>query len=186
MITPNNVAPISRRKFLKTSFSLCLAAAVGVPDLAGAALPQKRSLSFYHTHTRQHLEVTYAYGNIYDADGLRQIDHFLRDFRTGEIHTIDLRLMDMLWKIQQDINEGEYFEVISGYRSPGTNNMLRNSSTGVAKKSLHMQGRAIDIRLPGVPTKYIQQCAVAMECGGVGYYPKSDFVHLDTGDFRTW
>lgn len=186
MTKANTPALFTRRKFIKHSVAVSIAAAAGLPTFSQAALQPKRKLAFYHIHTQQHLEVTYAYGNIYDADGLQQINQFLRDFRTGEVHSIDLRLLDMLWSISRDIGRDQVFEVISGYRSPATNSLLRKNSSGVAKKSLHMQGKAIDIRMPGVPTKYVQQCAIAMECGGVGYYPKSDFVHLDTGHFRTW
>lgn len=130
--------------------------------------------------------MTYFRDGMYDPAALYRIDHFLRDFRTGEVHAIDRELLDVLWNIQQDMGQDGTFEVISGYRSPLTNKQLRKNSSGVAKRSLHMEGRAIDVRFSNAPTRYIQQCAIAMECGGVGYYPKSNFVHLDTGRFRTW
>ncbi|WP_028584157.1 YcbK family protein [Desulfogranum mediterraneum] len=185
-MTPQSLSPLSRRSFIRQTTILATALAVAAPLAAAAGEGDPRSLSFYHTHTRQHLEVTYARGRSYDPRALEQVDHYLRDFRTGEEHPIDRRLLDLLWELQQDVGHQGVFEVISGFRSPTTNQQLRQQSSGVAKRSLHMEGRAIDIRLAGVPTRYIQQCAVARQCGGVGYYPSSDFVHLDTGRFRTW
>lgn len=177
----------SRRQFIKKTAQLgALLAAGSYPVVAEAKRLERKTLSFYHTHTRQSLDVAYFRHGMYDQAALRQINHYLRDFRTGEVHTIDRRLLDVLWDIQQDMGYKGTFEVISGFRSPATNKKLRKNSVGVAKKSLHMQGRAIDIRFSEAPTRYVQQCAIAMQCGGVGYYPKSDFVHIDTGRFRTW
>ncbi|PIE59670.1 MAG: Twin-arginine translocation pathway signal [Desulfobulbus propionicus] len=176
----------SRRHFLKRSAQLFVALAVCSPIRLSASPHTRRFLSFYHTHTGKRLNISYAYGKRYDALALEQIKHYLRDFRTGEEHGIDPRLLDILWNIQQDIGREGIFEVISGYRSPATNRKLRQQSSGVARHSLHMQGRAIDVRFTGAPTKYLQQSAITMKCGGVGYYRHSDFVHLDTGHFRTW
>jgi uncharacterized protein YcbK (DUF882 family) len=156
------------------------------PLSALARYSEPKSLSFYHTHTRECLDITYGYGKDYDVKALHQIDDFLSDFRTGEVFPIDRKLLDALWLIQKEMGYEGTFEVISGYRSPATNNKLRKQSNGVAKRSLHMQGRAIDVRFPKVPTKYLQQCAIASECGGVGYYPESNFVHIDTGRVRAW
>ncbi len=177
---------LSRRNFVKKTGGLAVGLAFGTPLWAEAALLKPRSLSFYNIHTDQRLDLEYAYGRVYDAEALNRIDYFLRDFRTDEVHVIDCRLLDLLWSIQQTLCRKGWFEVISGYRSPVTNKLLRSHTTGVAKKSLHMKGRAIDVRLPGVATRSLQQCAVHFKRGGVGYYPKSDFVHLDTGRFRTW
>lgn len=177
----------SRRDFLKTSAKTAIGlTAFAVPFTAHARKDTSRTLSFYHTHTRQKLDVTYAYGNSYDIKALRKVDYFLRDFRTGEVFPIDRKLLDSLWLIQQDLGNKGVFDVISGYRSPATNNKLRTVSNGVAKRSLHMQGKAIDVRFPKIPTRNLQQCAVALQCGGVGYYPDSNFVHIDTGRVRTW
>lgn len=177
----------SRRQFIKKTVQLGIALAAGsYPVMAGAKRLEKKTLSFYHTHTRESLGVTYFRHGMYDPSALGQVNHYLRDFRTGEVHTIDKRLLDALWNIQQDMGYKGTFEVISGFRSSATNNKLRKNSSGVAKRSLHMEGRAIDIRFSEAPTRYVQQCAIAMQCGGVGYYPKSDFVHIDTGRFRTW
>ncbi|MGH8199125.1 MAG: YcbK family protein [Steroidobacteraceae bacterium] len=114
------------------------------------------------------------------------MNHFLRDFRTGEVHPIDPGVLDVLFDLKTRTGCDESFHVISGYRSPRTNAMLRRRSTGVAAHSLHMRGQAIDVRLPGIPTKHLQELALALRRTGVGYYPKSDFVHLDAGRVRFW
>jgi len=147
---------------------------------------EKRSLSFYHTHTGEKLHISYGSPGRYDQRALRRINHFLRDFRTGDVHCIDPNLLDILFDVQRDFDGQGTFEVISGYRSPKTNRLLCARSSGVAKHSLHMVGKAIDIRLTGVRTKKIQQCALGLKRGGVGFYAKSDFVHLDTGRVRRW
>lgn len=178
---------LSRRSFLRGSVQVAVGFAVlSVPGIGAATAPKKRSLSLLHTHTQQTLDVTYAWGERYNPFALAKINKFLRDYKTGEAHAIDPQLLDILWKIQQEMGCKGVYEVISGYRSPLTNGRMRRPGSGVARNSLHMQGKAIDIRLPGVGTNQIHQCAVDMKCGGVGYYAKSDFVHLDTGDYRTW
>jgi uncharacterized protein YcbK (DUF882 family) len=178
---------LSRRSFLKKSLQVICGVSIAAKPLSALAqYPSGRSLSFYHTHTRECLEITYAHGNDYDIQSLQQIDEFLRDFRTGDVFPIDRKLLDSLWSLQQEMGYKGTFEVISGYRSPKTNTNLRKVSNGVAKRSLHMQGKAIDVRFSNAPTKYLQQCAIALECGGVGYYPKSNFVHIDTGRVRAW
>ncbi len=176
----------SRRDFIKRTSRLAVGLALAFPFGAQASLVQPRALSLYHIHTNQRLDIEYAYADAYDAEALNRIDYFLRDFRTGEVHTIDCRLLDLLWTIQNTLCRKGWFEVISGYRSPATNRMLRKTTTGVAKKSLHMKGRAIDIRMPGVATASLRRYAISLKQGGVGYYPESDFVHLDTGRFRVW
>ncbi len=145
-----------------------------------------RNLAFYHTHTRECLEITYARDGAHDPKALHQINRYLRDFRTSEVHPIDPEILDILWQIQQDIGCDSTYEIISGYRSPQTNQKLRGRSGGVAKRSLHMKGQAVDIRLTGKNTRMVRDCAVALEQGGVGYYASSDFVHIDTGKFRIW
>jgi uncharacterized protein YcbK (DUF882 family) len=116
----------------------------------------------------------------------KKIKMFLRDFRTGDVHSIDPKILDILTKIQSVTGSQGTIEVISGYRSPQTNKLLSRSSRGVAGKSLHMKGRAVDIRITDLSTPQLRDTAVAMRTGGVGYYAASDFVHLDTGPFRTW
>ncbi len=129
----------------------------------------------------------YHDGRRYLPDGLREVDHYLRDFRTGEVHPIDRGVLDILHALSRNApGRSPVFHVISGYRSPRTNAMLRQKSHGVAKRSLHMQGKAIDITLPGWETRYLYRAALNLARGGVGFYPKSGFVHVDTGRVRTW
>ncbi|XCN72632.1 MAG: DUF882 domain-containing protein [Candidatus Electrothrix aestuarii] len=145
-----------------------------------------RTLSFYHTHTREQLDITYAIGETYNQEALDALNLYLRDFRTAEVHPIDPALLDILWTIQQKMGCTSCYEVISGYRSPATNSQLHSKSKGVAKRSLHMQGMAIDVRLTGQQTNKLRDCAISLKAGGVGYYAASDFVHIDTGRVRTW
>ncbi|HEU4616911.1 MAG TPA: DUF882 domain-containing protein [Gammaproteobacteria bacterium] len=151
-----------------------------------AAPSGRSSLSFHHLHTGERLDVTYRERGQLLSDAVAEITRLLRDFRTDEIHSIDVGLLDTLTALRARLGGRGRFEVISGYRSPHTNELLRNRSSGVAKNSLHMDGRAIDVRLTGVDTKSLRDAAVALRRGGVGYYAKSDFVHVDTGRFRTW
>lgn len=147
---------------------------------------EERSLAFYNTHTGEKLKSIYwAEGNYVDGS-LRQISYILRDLRSDEVHDIDIRLLDLLFSVRKEIETNEPFHVISGYRSARTNAFLRAHSTGVAENSLHLVGQAIDIRLPGRETRILQKAAIALKGGGVGYYPKSDFVHLDIGRVRYW
>lgn len=145
-----------------------------------------RELSFYHTHTGKNLSIVYHDGASHLTPAMYEINQFLSDFRTGEVYPIDPRLLDALYLLQQKTGVENSFEVISGYRSPKTNAKLRKKSNGVARRSLHMQGKAIDVRLRGFNTKTLRNKAVAMKVGGVGYYSRSDFIHLDTGRVRYW
>jgi uncharacterized protein YcbK (DUF882 family) len=130
--------------------------------------------------------VAFADSTGYRAAALGQINSFLRDFRTREVHDIDPKLLDLLHRLAGELDAPEPFHVISGYRSPRTNSTLRSKSGGVARYSLHMEGKAIDIRLPGVPLARLKEAALDLKLGGVGYYPGSDFVHVDTGRVRAW
>lgn len=184
---------MDRRSFLalgaKAAAGILLAQAVPAPVLASSrprAEKGSKKLAFYHTHTRECLEITYARNGVCDPKALHQINKYLRDFRTSEIYPIDPEILDILWQIQQEIGCNSTYEIISAYRSPGTNRRLRGKSGGVAKRSLHMKGQALDIRLSGKNTRLVRDCAVALEQGGVGYYASSDFVHIDTGKFRVW
>ena len=150
------------------------------------ALPGSRELKFLHTHTGEKLSLEYAGRDGYLADALNTVNHFLRDFRTGDVHAIDPGLLDLLYRVNAVTQSARPFEVISGYRSPATNAMLHLRSEGVAAHSLHMVGQAIDIRLPDVPLKSLREAALTLHGGGVGYYPKSNFVHVDTGRVRFW
>jgi len=151
----------------------------------GRALEQ-RSVSFVHTHTGESLSTVYFKGGSYLAPELERVNHLLRDFRTGDVHTIDPSLLDILFQLRTLADRDDPFEVISGYRSPKTNAFLRQHSRGVAEHSLHIQGRAIDVRMSGVPTRKLRELALGMQRGGVGFYPTSDFVHLDNGRVRWW
>jgi uncharacterized protein YcbK (DUF882 family) len=149
------------------------------------ALPE-RSLAFNHLHTGEKLRVTYWADGGYLPDALADINHVLRDFRNNQMLPIDTALLDQLALLQAALNRDCEFQVISAYRSPETNTMLHARSDGVAKHSMHLEGRAIDIRVPGVALSGLRQQALALQAGGVGYYPGSDFVHVDTGRVRQW
>lgn len=145
-----------------------------------------KTLSFEHTHTGEKLKLTYFERGHYIKGAMREINYLLRDFRTDEIHPIDTALLDQLFDLKQTLGLNKPFHIISGYRSPFTNAQLRKHSHGVAEHSYHMQGMAIDIRVEGVPSIMIRNAALNMAQGGVGYYPRNNFVHLDSGRFRTW
>ena len=154
----------------------------------GPALPV-RALSFVHTHTAEKAEIAYAVGGQYQADALARLNRLLRDFRTGQVHAIDPKLFDLLHELTVELGAEAPFHVISGFRSPHTNSMLRSrggKGTGVATNSLHMVGKAIDIRVPDVKLKMLRDAAADLKRGGVGYYPSSNFVHVDTGRVRYW
>ena len=172
----------SRRRFLAT-----LAAAVPLTAVPRHLLADNsRALRFAHTHTGERLAIEYFTNGTYVSEALSTVNHFLRDFRTGEVHDIDAGLLDLLHQIVQVTDSSRPFQVISGYRSAATNEMLRHRSEGVAAGSLHMKGQAIDIRLADVPLGKLREAALVIARGGVGYYPASDFVHVDTGRVRTW
>lgn len=179
-----------RRDFLKYAASFCAigAGALILPSQAGAAsrLSSERRLKFLHLHTGETLNTTYWANGDYISEELNSINYLLRDFRSGDIEAIDKNLLDLLYLLQQNLGSAASYHIISAYRSPVTNALLRKRSKGVAKRSMHMQGKAIDIRLPGVQLKHLRQAALSLRAGGVGYYPKSDFVHVDTGRVRYW
>ena len=146
----------------------------------------ERKVRLKNLHTGEDLKATYWADGKYISETMRDVAYFLRDFRTGDKHRIDAGLMDILHDIHLRIGSRNEFHIISGYRSPKTNNMLRARSRAVAKHSLHMLGKAIDIRLPGTDLRDLRKAALSMRAGGVGYYPQANFVHVDTGRFRTW
>lgn len=148
---------------------------------------QLHRLRFFHTHTGERLDVVYRIGNEYVPEALDQLDHFLRDHRTGDIHHYDPRLFDLLNDLMASVDRiGDEINVVCGYRSPWSNEFLRTHTVGVARGSLHMQAEAIDIRLPGLKTSMFRDAALALHRGGVGYYAKSDFIHVDVGRVRRW
>jgi uncharacterized protein YcbK (DUF882 family) len=174
---------LGRRRFLG---SLGAAAAVlGTGRFAAAAQPAHR-LKFYHIHTDEKLDITYREGGALIPDTLIEINRYLRDFRSEQIHDIDVELLDTLHALYTTFEGRGNFEVISGYRSPRTNTALRHVTTGVAEHSFHIEGRAIDVRLTSAKTAGLRDAARALRVGGVGYYPESNFVHVDTGPIRTW
>ncbi|MCK9395367.1 MAG: DUF882 domain-containing protein [Methylobacter sp.] len=148
--------------------------------------PSHKVLAFHNTHTGDQIKLTYFEQGRYIKDALHEINHLFRDYHDGSVHPIDPALLDQLYDLKHTLEVRKPFHIVSGYRSPATNADLRKHSDGVAKNSLHMQGRAIDIRIEGLDTRRIRNAALAMHRGGVGYYEKSDFVHLDTGSVRTW
>ena len=152
----------------------------------GAAPPEQRRLAFFHTHTGETLDIVYARDGSQLAPALDRINEFLADFRTDDVGVMDPALLDILFDLRESLGSDEAFEVISAYRSPATNEMLRSQTTGVARDSQHLLGKAIDVRLRGTATSRLRDAAMAMERGGVGYYPDSDFVHIDTGRVRSW
>ena len=162
------------------------AAAAGV--FRGAKLNNgAREISFHNTHTGETFSGVYRVGNKYLPEAFDKINYVLRDFRTGDIFPIDPRLIDIIYTVHGMTRSERPYEIISGYRSPKTNAMLRQTGGGgVAKKSLHMSGRAIDVRIPGFSTARIRDIAKSIKAGGVGYYGGSDFVHMDTGSVRSW
>lgn len=151
-----------------------------------ARAAEQRALRFYNTHTHERISVTYKQGGGYAPEALAQINHILRDHRSGDVYRIDAELLDFLYDLLQKLDYHDEVHIISGYRSPKTNATLRKKSSGVAAGSLHMQGKALDFRLPGVSTSKVRDAALAMKRGGVGYYQKLDFVHIDTGRVRRW
>ncbi len=163
---------------------------MGFPKIASAASKHSyilpRELNFNNLHTGEKLSLTYFEKGRYVTEALKEIDYLLRDYRTGDVHSIDPNLLNFIYKLQSTLETKKPIDIISGYRSPATNEALRAKSSGVARKSKHMLGKAIDIRIEKIGSKTIRDAAISLQQGGVGYYAKSNFVHLDTGNFRHW
>ncbi|MEZ5500490.1 MAG: YcbK family protein [Steroidobacteraceae bacterium] len=178
----------TRRQFTTLAASLGVAAVSARSAFAtiATALPGEQRLQLLNVHTGEECHFCFARDGSYDTAGLRGLAHFLRDFRTGEEHEIDPRLYELLHSLAVACEREPRFEVISGYRSAATNAMLGARSTGVAKQSLHMSGQAIDIRLKDASIEKVRDIALGFQLGGVGYYRRSNFVHLDTGRVRSW
>ncbi len=178
---------LSRRGFLTTVAGAAMTlTAPGVFASVASAPKRDRALSFYNTHTGEKLTATYWSEGSYLDDGLEEISWLLRDHRADKASTMDPKLLDLLHRLRHKVGQTGEYHVISGYRSPATNAMLAKKSSGVAKRSYHMLGQAIDVRLPGFDTLELKKAALALKGGGVGYYASSDFVHLDVGRVRTW
>jgi uncharacterized protein YcbK (DUF882 family) len=154
------------------------------PALAAGQAPARAHL--YHIHTGETLDVAFREDGLLSVAALAEIDHVLRDFRSGQACCMDIALLDILDTLHAEFGRRGRFEVVSAYRSPRTNEALRRVTTGVAKDSFHLFGRAIDVRLTSAATTDLRNAALALGRGGVGFYPDSNFVHLDTGDVRSW
>ena len=187
--------PAMSKRILKRAALIFMALAMfALPSLAGAnALwnDPSRSLSFYNTHTRERLDVTYWKSGRYDENAMAKIDWALRDHRKQRETQMSKELMNLLYTIKLELQKRHpdkdvTFSIISGYRTPATNSMLRAGGGGQAKKSRHMHGDAIDIRVPGIATSEIRDVAWCLQRGGVGYYRGSDFVHVDVAKVRYW
>ena len=173
---------MKRRHFLGLALSL-----VAGPSIARTTPEKPRILALRHLHTDEKLTVTYRIGDRYQRPALHKLNWFLRDFRSQDVTVIDPKLFDLLYDINARLGNPEgSVEVLSAYRSPETNAMLRRTSSGVARNSLHMSGQALDIRHDYASTRRVCDCAESLGRGGVGHYPGSDFVHIDTGEVRRW
>jgi uncharacterized protein YcbK (DUF882 family) len=183
--------------FVKISrVALIVAAMLSLVALSGARVQagdvssqrgQEHVLRLYNTHTGERLEIVFRHGDEYVPGALAKLDYFLRDHNTGDVRHFDPRLYDILADLTASVGHpaGE-IDIVCGYRTPSTNESLRAHTTGVAKNSLHIQAEAIDLRMPGVNTLTLRRAALALHRGGVGYYPHSDFIHVDTGRVRQW
>ncbi|NKF52658.1 DUF882 domain-containing protein [Shewanella sp. WXL01] len=177
---------VARRQVL---FGLGGAALVSMlPKTANASRSTQgvKQLSFYNRHTGERIQGDFWVDGQYQANIITEFNHLLRDHRQNVAAPMDKRLFEYLYKLQSTLDTDGEIHVISGYRSPKTNNMLAAKSNGVAKKSYHMKGMAMDIAIPGVSTKNLRDAAMSLKLGGVGYYPKSGFVHVDCGPVRAW
>jgi uncharacterized protein YcbK (DUF882 family) len=177
---------ISRRRMLMATGALAGSAALGARPSFGAPDHAPRRIALLNLHTGERLELEYSRDDAYVTEALAAIDVLLRDFRSGEKHAMDPKLLDYLVAVAAQVGAPPAYSVISGYRSPETNERLHERSAGVSQHSLHMQGRAIDVRMTGVNCADLAARAEDLKRGGVGYYRASNFVHLDTGAFRTW
>jgi uncharacterized protein YcbK (DUF882 family) len=195
------VFQLNRRRFLGAGAAAasCVAAgdafaATRLPLLRPGrqiAAPQEvragaRELDLINTHTDEKLKIVYWANGRYEPEALAGIDRLMRDHRSGDVHAIDPALLDTLHALKRKLGTNEAFHIVSGYRSPVTNAQMHESNAGVAKKSYHMRGMAVDIRVPGRELSYLRKAALDIGTGGVGYYPRSDFIHVDVGPVRQW
>src|SRR5262245_48571906 len=186
MIQPSLASPgLGRRRFLIWGIAVS-AASLPMPAWATPLGSVGRRLSFVNLHTDETLTALYWANGSYQTNAVKDINYLLRDFRTGDVHAIDLRLLDLLYTLQHRTRSKSPFQVISGYRSPATNAKLAALSDGVARHSYHVKGMAIDIALPDRALPELHHAALSLRAGGVGFYPKPGFVHVDVGPVRTW
>jgi uncharacterized protein YcbK (DUF882 family) len=166
------------------AFLFTAAATYAAPNIASTDVHRLR---LFHTHTGERLDIIYKIGSDYIPEALGRLDRFLRDHRTGDVHHYDPRVFDLLSDLTKAVGRATAeINIICGYRSPWSNEFLRRTTDGVAQHSLHMEAEAIDIRLPGTNTSVFRDAALALHRGGVGYYPKSNFIHVDVGRIRRW
>ena len=179
---------VSRRDFIKLGSITTAAAAVPHMLFARtrASHPIEKRLAFYNLHTGERLKTVYWAKGRYVPGALKEINWILRDYRRNKVKPIDLQLLDLLYALDRKLETRQPFHIICGYRSPATNEYLREHCAGVAKHSMHMQAKAVDIRIPGCHLAALQRAALALRDGGVGIYPISDFVHVDVGRVRHW
>ncbi|MGE5505112.1 MAG: YcbK family protein [Actinomycetota bacterium] len=176
---------MGRRSFLALGLGAAATLAANPLEAAVRRMPE-RSLHLYNTHTGEWLKTVYWADGRYQAKSIAQVSRFLRDHRTGTVHAMDPKLLDLMASVHKKFGTKGALHIISGYRSPQSNAMLASTGDGVAHNSLHMQGRAVDIRMPGHSVRQIGRAAASLKAGGVGLYPVSDFVHIDTGRIRYW
>jgi uncharacterized protein YcbK (DUF882 family) len=170
-----------------TVFAALFAGTLHAAALNTTVSPEQYRLRLYHLHTGEHIDVVYRVGDHYLPNAVAQLDHFLRDHRTGDVKDYNLKEFDLLHDLMVRLGDPDgTIDIVCGYRTPWSNNYLRGHGRGVALHSQHMQAKAIDIRIPGVPTAKVRDAALALHSGGVGYYPQSNFVHVDVGPVRHW
>ncbi len=169
------------------ALSLAISPARANSNAGTSSAPESYRLRLYHLHTGEHIDIVYRVGDHYLPQAVAELDHFLRDHRTGDVKDYDVKEFDLLHDLLARLHDqnGE-IDIVCGYRTPWSNNFLREHSHGVALHSQHMEAKAIDIRIPSVPTAEVRDAALAMHRGGVGYYAASDFVHVDVGPVRRW
>ena len=177
---------VSRRDFIRLGSVAAAAAPAILLGRTRAIHPAERRLAFYNLHTGEHLKTVYWANGHYVPGSLKEINWILRDYRRDKVKPIDLRLLDLLHALDRKLETRQPFHIICGYRSPATNEYLRRTTAGVAKHSMHIQGKAADVRIPGCPLVALQRAALALHDGGVGISPVSDFVHVDVGRVRHW
>ncbi len=180
---------MNRRAVLRMAGGALIAGAASsalAPGASATALAEPRRVSLFNLHTGDRFSDAYWQQGNYVPDAMTAIKHVMRDFRSNEVHDIDPRLLDQLHQLNGLVGAAAPYQIISGYRSPTTNAMLHANSDGVATHSLHLEGRAIDIRVAGVDLPRLRDAALSLRAGGVGYYQASDFVHVDTGRVRRW
>ncbi|HLI20201.1 MAG TPA: DUF882 domain-containing protein [Stellaceae bacterium] len=183
-----------KRHARRDLLALAAAAAAGViaaplfprPAIALTRAPYKRTLAFRNLRTGDQLSLVYWADGRYLPEAIELIAHVMRDGRTGETHPIDRRLIDLMARLRATLRSSEPLQIVCGYRSPATNALLRETSEGVAANSLHMAGAAVDLRVKGRGLAAVRRAALSLKSGGVGYYPRSNFVHIDVGPVRRW